>query len=331
MLTKPERLLRWNLLGAVGVLLLKASAYGTGGSAGFFSDAGESLVNVITALLGIYGLWWARRPRDPEHPYGHGKVDALISALQALIVIGTAAGLALSILMEHYIPARPEALTEALLYQGAAIGLNTTLAFLLWQAASQYNSSILRAESLHLLGDVGTSVIVVLNFLVLASGIADLLLDKVIGLAIVVLVGYGALRILRETGATLLDTQDPRILHRLAEALEKHHRPEWIDIHNVRIQRYGTALHVDGHVTLPWYWSLQEAHAAMKVLEETLRTELATEVEFFWHMDPCEPICCRICEVQGCPYRTADFQGRRPITPQSLFVNQKAWDPLSSH
>lgn len=331
MRSSPERLLRWSLLGAIAVLLLKASAYGVGGSAGFFSDAGESLVNVITALLGLYGLWWARRPRDPEHPYGHGKVDALISALQALIVIGTAAGLALSILLGSYMPARTEAFTAALLYQGTAIGLNTILATLLWQAGSQHRSTILRAESLHLFGDVGTSLIVVLNFTALTRGIADLLIDKVVGLGVVVLIGYGALRILRETGATLLDTQDPRLLRRLATALEKHRRPEWIDIHNVRIQRYGQALHIDGHVTLPWYWSLQEAHDAMKALEDTLRTEFATEVEFFWHMDPCEPICCQICEVQGCPYRTADFEGRRPITPQSLFVNQKAWTPASPH
>ncbi len=329
--SSPERLLRWSLGGAFIVLLLKALAYTTGGSAGFFSDAGESLVNVLTALLGLYGVWWARRPRDRDHPYGHGKVDTLIAALQALIVIATAGGLALSILTGSYIPAQVSAIHAALLYQMAAMSVNASLALLLWRGSRLHGSTILRSESLHLLGDVGTSIVVVINFLALRWGYTDPLIDKLVGLGIVVLVGYGALRILRETGAVLVDTQDPHLLGRLANAIEKHRRPEWIDIHNVRIQRYGHALHVDGHVTLPWYWTLHDAHEAMKALEHTLRSELGGEVEFFWHMDPCEPVCCPFCEISGCPHRQKAFLRRREITPETLFVNQKVWEPPSSH
>lgn len=327
----PERLLRWSLAGAFIVLLLKVHAYTTGGSAGFFSDAGESLVNILTALLGLYGVWWARRPRDRDHPYGHGKVDTLIAALQALIVIATAGGLALSILTGHYMTAQAGAAPTALLYQAGAMTMNALLAFLLWRGSRVYSSAILRSESFHLLGDVGTSLVVVINFLGLQWHYSNLLIDKLVGLGMVVLVGYGALRILRETGAALVDTQDPYLLRRLADALEKHRRPEWIDLHNVRIQRYGQALHIDGHVTLPWYWTLHDAHEAMKALEHTLRRELGGEVEFFWHMDPCEPVCCPFCEVSGCPHRQKPFLRRRRISPETLFVNQKVWEPSSPH
>lgn len=329
--SSPERLLRWSLGGAFIVLLLKALAYTTGGSAGFFSDAGESLVNVLTALLGLYGVWWSRRPRDRDHPYGHGKVDTLIAALQALIVIATAGGLAFSILKESYMPVQVGTTSTALLYQAGAMGMNASLALLLWRGSRLYGSTILRSESLHLLGDVGTSIVVVINFMGLQFGYSTLLIDKLVGLGMVAFVGYGALRILRETSAALVDTQDPQLLRRLAEALEKHRRPEWIDIHNVRIQRYGHALHVDGHVTLPWYWTLHDAHEAMKALETTLRSELGTEVEFFWHMDPCEPVCCPFCEISGCPHRQKAFLRRREITPETLFVNQKVWEPPSPH
>ncbi|MCX8112646.1 MAG: cation diffusion facilitator family transporter [Bacteroidia bacterium] len=330
MLPKPEILLRWTLGGAFVVLLLKTLAYAVGGSAGFFSDAGESLINVLTALLGLYGIQWTRRPRDREHPYGHGKGDALVGALQAIIVMATAAGLAFTILTGGYIPAQSHAVREVFFLQGGAMSLNLGLAFLLWRNGRRYSSTILRAESLHLLGDVATSFVVLLNFLGLRWGLPEIV-DKSVGLGVVIIVGYGSLRILRETTATLMDTQDPRLLERLAAALQAHRRPEWIDLHNVRIQRYGRALHVDGHVTLPWYWSLEKAHEAMKTLEEVLRGELDTEVEFFWHMDPCEPICCSFCEIQDCPYRQAVFEKRRTVTPESLFVNQKGWQPDSAH
>ncbi|MEN3040408.1 MAG: cation diffusion facilitator family transporter [Bacteroidia bacterium] len=328
-LSSPEGLLRWSFLGAIAVLLLKGASYFIGGGAGLLSDAGESVVNLLTSLLGLYGIWWAQRPRDPEHPYGHGKVDALIAAFQALIVVATAGTLAFSVITGRYLQARPHTLWEVLLYQGGAIGLNGLLAFKLWKGGRIYASSILRAESLHLMGDIATSLVVVLNFTGLFLGLPEII-DRIVGLLIVGLIGYGAIRVLRETSAALVDYQDPRLLWRLAQAVQKHRRPEWIDVHNVRIQRYGKALHIDGHVTLPWYWSLQAAHESMKHLETLLRQELGTEVEFFWHMDPCEPICCRFCEIQECTHRQANFEHRLPITPESLFVDQKVWSPSSS-
>lgn len=314
----------------MAVLILKAASYFTGGGAGLLSDAGESIVNLLTSLLGLYGVWWAQRPRDPEHPYGHGKVDSLIAALQALIVILSAGGLAFAVLTGSYLAVRPDTIWKVLIYQGGAVTLNGTLAFWLWKGGRIYASSILRTESLHLLGDIGTSLVVILNFAGLFWGLPEVV-DKVVGLLLVAFIGYGALGVLRETSATLVDSQDPQLILRLSQAVQKHRRVEWIDIHNVRMQRYGKALHIDGHVTLPWYWNLQAAHESMKCLEEHLRKELGTEVEFFWHMDPCEPICCPFCEMQGCPYRQADFVGRLPITPESLFVNQKVWSNTSSH
>lgn len=318
----PEGHLRVAIGGAFLTLLLKGLSYDSGGGAGLLSDAAESLLNALTAILGLYGVLWAQRPPDPDHPYGHGKVDALIASLQALLVASTAGILAYAILRGSYRPLTPEGLSWVLAYQGAAMLTNAALAGYLWIGYQRHQAQILRTESLHLLGDVVTSLLVIGGFLAVWAGWPSVL-DVGIGLVLTGLIGYGAIQILRETGATLIDTQDPKLMRRLAEALERERRPEWIDIHNVRIQRYGAALHVDGHVTFPWYWSLREAHEAMKELEATLRRELRQPVEFFWHMDPCEPLCCKYCSVQGCPYRQSDSEKRLTFTPESLFVNRK--------
>lgn len=304
------------------VLLLKGLAYQVGGGAGLLSDAGESFLNVLTALLGLYGSLWAQRPRDSDHPYGHGKADALFAALQALLVGGTALFLAYTMMTGAYRPLRREAFLLALPYEASAMILNTGLALLLWQGGRRLHSHLLTAEAWHLLSDVATSALVLSGLGAVHAGLPPLL-DKGVGLVLVGLIAYGAFRLLRESSAALLDEQDPRLLARLAEALEKHRRPEWIDIHNVRIQRYGTTLHIDGHVTFPWYWSLQQAHSALKDLEKILAEELRRPVEFFWHMDPCEPPCCAHCQVAPCPHRQHPFQSVIPFRPETLFPNQK--------
>lgn len=322
MLRRPEDYLRLALGAALLVLLLKGLAYEAGGGAGLLSDAGESFLNLLTALLGLYGSLWARRPRDSDHPYGHGKADALLAAFQALLVGGTALFLAYTMMTGTYLPLRPDAIFAALPYEALAMLLNTVLALLLWHGGRHLHSHLLTTEAWHLMGDVTTSVLVLGGLGAVQVGLPTLI-DKAVGLVLAGLMAYGAFRALRESSAALLDEQDPRLLNRLAEALEKHRRPEWIDIHNVRIQRYGATLHIDGHVTFPWYWSLQEAHAALKALEKTLAEELRRPVEFFWHMDPCEPPCCAHCQVTPCPHRQRPFEQSIPFRPETLFPNQK--------
>ncbi|MDW8134690.1 MAG: cation diffusion facilitator family transporter [Bacteroidia bacterium] len=321
-LKKPEHFLRLALGGAALILVLKVLAYETGGGAGLLSDAAESILNMLTAFLGIYGTLWARLPRDEAHPYGHGKIESLFSGLQGLLLAITTGVLGYSILRGSYRPLHLENVLTVWLYEGIAMGINAALALLLLYGARRFHSQILRAESWHLLGDAATSRLVLGGIMAVWAGLPPLI-DVGVGLSIMAFMGYGAFQLLRESITTLIDARDPSLMLRMAEALRKNRQLTWIDIHNVRIQRYGHAIHVDGHVTFPWYWSLREAHHALKGLEEALRAEFSRPVEFFWHMDPCEPICCPYCEVPDCPYRQAPFTQRLAITPDTLFLNQK--------
>ncbi len=320
MLKKPEDHLLVAALAAPLILGIKALVYYQAGGAGFLSDTGESLVNLFTAGLGAYGAFWARQPRDLDHPYGHGKVDDLVGFAQALVIGGTGLILAYSILQGHYKP---------LVLEGAAIGwsistilTNASLAALLWSAYRRFRLLVLRAEAWHLLSDALTTVLVLLSSLGVAHGWPSFL-DRIAGLILSILILLGAYRILRRSASRLIDTQEAIYLEQLIRLLEKHRRPNWIDIHNVRIQQYGTKLHIDGHITFPRYWTLTQAHEELKALETTLAQELSKPVEFFWHMDPCEPVCCRYCEVAECTYRQAAFEQRLPYTKEGLFVNQK--------
>jgi len=303
-------------------LILKAAAYYAAGGAGFLSDAGESLLNLLTAVVGTYGAFLARQPRDRDHPYGHGKVDDLVSALQALLVGAGGLLLGYTILMGNF--ERLQYVPRALLFNALALSLNLLLSVFLFKGSKVFHSQILRSEAWHLLSDVLTSGLVIFGTVGVWAGWPNFL-DRAIGLLLSVFVVWGAARLLGRSALRLIDTQDKAIFARLEKALEAHRRPGWIDVHNVRIQRYGPNLHIDGHVTFPWYWSLQEAHAELKELERTLEGVLGANVEFFWHMDPCEPVCCPYCEVKDCPHRQAPFVRRLSFTMETLYPNQKGF------
>jgi len=304
------------------VLILKAAAYYRAGGAGFLSDASESLLNLLTAAIGLYGTFLARQPRDREHPYGHGKVDDLMSALQAMLVGGGGLFLGYAILMGRF--ERLQYAPKAIILNALALGLNLLLSVFLFRGSTHVQSRILRSEAWHLLSDVLTSGLVIFGTIGVWAGWPEFL-DRAIGLLLSVFIVWGAIRLLGHSASRLIDTQDKALFEQVGKALETHRRPGWIDVHNVRIQRYGANLHIDGHVTFPWYWSLQEAHAELKELERILEKVLGTGVEFFWHMDPCEEVCCPYCEVKDCVYRRLPFVRRLPFTAETLYPNQKGF------
>lgn len=319
---RPETFLLIAGASAPVILVLKAAAYYKAGGAGFLSDAGESLLNLVTAVLGSYGAFVARQPRDIDHPYGHGKVDDLISAVQALLVAAGGVFLGYTILMGKF--ERLRYAPQALLLNALALGLNLLLSVFLYKGSRQFQSSILRSEAWHLLSDVVSSLLVLAGTVGVWVG-WPLFVDQAVGLLLAGFIVWGAMRLVGRSALRLIDTQDKALLSKIARALEAHRRPGWIDIHNVRIQRYGPNLHVDGHITFPWYWSLEQAHTELKVLEGILSEALGEKVEFFWHMDPCEPVCCQYCEVPDCPHRQMPLVRRLHFTPETLHPNRKGF------
>jgi hypothetical protein len=105
--------------------------------------------------------------------------------------------------------------------------------------------------------------------------------------------------------------------------LEAHRVPAWIDVHNFRMIKYGSVLHIDCHVTLPWYYSLEQAHQEIAAIEHLVNDRNAREVELFIHMDPCIPASCTVCGVAACRERKAPFAERITWTLDTALTNEK--------
>lgn len=292
----------------VGILLFlgKLLAWYLTSSDAIFSDAMESIVNIIAAFMGLYSLYLAAKPKDDDHPYGHGKVEFVTSGIEGALIIF--AGIMIivesvdSLLNGNHL----QKLDWGIILVSITAIINYLMGYISYQKGVKENSLVLQSSGKHLQSDTITTVGVVLSLiLVYITGISwiDSAVATVFG-AYIIYIGYG---IIRKALSGIMDEADLVMVSDLAAYLEKHRKNEWIDIHNVRIQQHGSTLHIDGHITLPWYLELRTAHNEMASMITDIAKNNGRKIEFNIHMDDCKPFSCEICQLSNCQYREKPF------------------------
>jgi len=112
-------------------------------------------------------------------------------------------------------------------------------------------------------------------------------------------------------------------LKNLVALLNDHRKPKWIDLHNLRVIKYGAVLHIDCHMTVPWYLNVREAHDEIDALISLIKNKFGDMVEMFIHTDACMEFSCAICTVENCPVRLHSFEKRIDWTMQNIISNEK--------
>ncbi|GAA4356234.1 cation diffusion facilitator family transporter [Hymenobacter saemangeumensis] len=296
-----------SLVVSAGLVAVKFYAYHLTHSQAVLTDALESIINVFTSGFALYSLYLAGLPKDENHPYGHGKVEYLSIGFEgALIVI---AGLfifysaTLSLIHPHAV-AQPD-WGVALLSFTALI--NLAVGLVLTRAGKRLQSVALVGDGQHLyldaLSSLGSSAALVL---VAATGIVQF--DGAAALLLGIFILVNGYRMLRHSVSGLMDEADSAIVSQVIAELQARRRPSWIDVHNLRVQRYGANLHIDCHMQMPYYFSLEQIHTELHDIEELIRTHFAVDVEMFVHADPCTFKACSLCRMPDCPVRQHPFQ-----------------------
>ena len=150
------------------------------------------------------------------------------------------------------------------------------------------------------------------------------ILDSAISIALGIYICWNGYRLLKPSISGLMDEADPLLVGRISNMLEKNRKDDWIDIHNMRIVKYGTDIHIDCHITIPFYYSLQQAHSIVNDVEILLKKEHESKVEIFIHADPCVPqLNCSICPMQTCNERKLKFEQRLSWSIRLLTTNEK--------
>jgi cation diffusion facilitator family transporter len=296
------------MVAIVGVVLFiaKLIAWHLTNSDTVFSDAMESTVNIIAAFMGLYSLYISSKPKDDDHPYGHGKVEFVSSGIEGALIIFSGIMIVVQAI-NSLLHGNELSKIDFGIYIVAFTGLiNYVLGYLSIQKGKKENSMVLIASGKHLQSDTITTLGVVASLL-LVYFTKIFWIDAVVALLFSIYIIFVGYKIIRKALSGIMDEADPEILEELSAILEKHKKIEWIDFHNTKIQQYGDKLHIDAHLTLPWYYELRTAHNSMEDVIKTIVEHYDRNIEFNIHMDDCKPFSCEICKILDCPVREKPF------------------------
>ncbi|MBQ0152325.1 MAG: cation transporter, partial [Chryseobacterium sp.] len=290
---------KWIAIFGLLLFFAKLIAWKLTDSDAVFSDAMESIVNVISAFMGLYSLYLASKPRDEDHPYGHGKVEFVTSGIEgALIAIA-----GLMIIYEGINSLLTGKILQSLDWGIAIIAataiINYVLGAISIKKGKKVNSLVLISSGKHLQSDTITTLGVVIS-LVIVYFTKIYWLDSAVALLFGVYIIFVGYKIIRKSISGIMDEQDPKILNNIVKVLENNRKTEWIDVHNMKVQQFGASLHIDAHITLPWYYTLRDAHNQMESMIVLLASNTKRTVEFNFHMDDCKPISCEVCQISDC-------------------------------
>ena len=302
----------------VGVILFigKLIAWHLTNSDAVFSDAMESIVNIISAFMGLYSLYLAAQPKDENHPYGHGKVEFVTSGVEGSLIIFAGIMIIVEAIDSLLHGNTLKKLDYGILIVLATAIINYLMGYFSIKKGERENSVVLISSGKHLQSDTWTTLGVVIS-LVLVYFTKIYWIDAAVALVFgsyIIIVGY---KIVRKSLSGIMDEADPDLLKAVVEVLSINRKKEWIDIHNMKIQQYGSGLHIDAHITLPWYDTLRESHQEMENIIKTLASETERHVEFNFHMDDCKPHSCEICQLE-CAHRIHAFKRKIEWTPESV-------------
>jgi cation diffusion facilitator family transporter len=316
------KLQRWISILSVVLFIAKIIAYYLTHSMAILTDALESIVNVIAGFIGLYSLYVAAKPRDFEHPYGHGKAEFVSAAAEGSLIV--AAGI--MILYETVQNLIENAPIHSLDYGLALVAITGLINYFAGsyciKLGKKNNSLALIASGKHLHIDTYSTLAIIVG-LVLMIFTKLFWLDKAIALIMGVVIVFNGYKIIRSSLAGIMDEADAELLNKVIVVLNQKRSENWIDLHNLRVIKYGSLLHIDCHLTVPWYFNVHQAHHQIDELAALIKNEFGDAIELFVHTDGCLPFSCSICSKKGCGERQANFEQKIEWTLANIISNKK--------
>jgi cation diffusion facilitator family transporter len=286
-------LTRWawlSIAAAVVTIGMKTVAYLLTGSVGLLSDALESVVNLVAAILALIAIAAAAKPADERHHFGHGKAEYLSAGAEGVMIL-VAAGLIVYAAIDRLLNPQPlEDLGIGLAVTLGATVINGVVGVVILRQGRQHRSMALVADGKHLLTDVYTSVGVIIG-VALVAVTGWLPLDSIVALAVGVNILWTGFILVRNAGRGLLDHALPqeetaRVLGVLREFVARYPAGE-LEFHGLQTRESGRDQFVSVHVLVPGSWTVTRAHDLVEEVEAAIKDALP-HAQVHTHREPCE-------------------------------------------
>jgi len=278
----------WLSIGAaVSTIALKTGAYFLTGSVGLLSDAIESLVNLVGAVMALLMLSVAARPADEDHMYGHTKAEYFASSTEGLLILGAAIGIIVAAVQRLLQPKEIEQLGLGLAVSVAASLINLIVARVLLRAGKQRQSITLEADAHHLMTDVWTSVGVI-------GGVAVVgftgwnILDPIVAFIVAVNIVLPGVKLIRRSVSGLMDEGLPEQEQKLIQNVMNKYREKGVNFHALRTRQAAARRFMSVHILVPGHWTVHDAHHVAEDFENDIREALGGAVTVLTHLEPAE-------------------------------------------
>ena len=296
---------------------MKVLAWYLTGSIAILTDALESTVNVIAGLIGVYSLYVSAKPKDQDHPYGHGKAEFLSAAVEGTLV--TLAGFIIiyEALNNLIHPHLVQKLDYGILLVAITGVINYVAGYICISTGKKNNSLALVASGKHLQTDTYSTIGIIAG-LILLYFLKLWWIDSAVAILFAFIIMFTGYKIIRSSVSGIMDEADETLINKMVVMLNVHRKENWIDLHNLRIIKYGGTLHIDCHLTIPWYLNINEANLEIDALSDIVKKELGESMELFVHSDGCNDFSCKLCSKQICSVRQHSFEKRIEWTMENI-------------
>jgi cation diffusion facilitator family transporter len=313
------------LIVSIVLMLAKFSAYFITYSNFVLTDAAESIVNVIASAFAFYSIYLASQPRDINHPYGHGKVEFFSVFIEGTLISIAGIIIVLKGTYNLFYPHEVHKVVTGAIIIGITGVINGSLGYYMIAQGKKLNSITIEADGRHLLADMVTSGGLVVGLL-LIHFLPYLWLDSGLSVLVGIYILITGYKLVRKSVGGLMDEADFTIVQDIIRILNEQRKEAWIDVHNLRAQKYGHELHIDCHLTLPNYFDLSRVHDEVHAVDKLINTEAHITTELFIHTDPCLPNCCYYCSMPNCPIRSEAKREDIEWTMENVTRNKKHFE-----
>lgn len=287
---KRENLSRYvwlSILAAISTIALKTAAYFYTGSIGLLSDALESVINLIAAVIALVMIKIAVQPPDDDHAFGHDKAEYFASGIEGTLIFIAAGGIALTAIPRLFAPLPIENVGIGSIVSLIASAINLIVGASLIKIGKQNHSIVLEADGRHLLTDVWTSIGVV-SGIVVVNFTGWLVLDPVIALIVALNIVWTGFQLIKRSALGLMDTAiPPETTEEIVRILDVYAKNHGIDYHALRTRQSGARHFISVHILVPDEWTVQKGHDLTEEIELEI-CRVVPESIVFTHLEPLE-------------------------------------------
>ncbi|MES2850936.1 MAG: cation diffusion facilitator family transporter [Bacteroidota bacterium] len=322
--TAKQNLRLQKIVTLVGIFLFitKVIAWYLTGSVAILTDALESTVNVIAGLIGVYSLYVSAKPKDKDHPYGHGKAEFVSAAVEGTLIAVAGFVIIYEAINNLIHPHSISKLDHGIILVAITAVINYITGTVCVNMGRKNNSMALIASGKHLQTDTWSTIGIIAGLIIIYFT-NILWIDSAVAILFAFIIMFTGYKIVRTSIAGIMDEADETLINKMVALLNGNRRENWIDLHNLRIIQYGSKLHVDCHLTVPWYLNVHEAHKEIDELAALVKTEFGESLELFVHSDGCLDFSCSICTKQNCQVRKHPFEKRVEWTTDNISSDLK--------